>query len=237
MSTQQPTPEDSITAMQAYYVQRAAYYERVYHKPERQSDLRGMEAWVSDAFAGHRVLEIAAGTGWWTVHGAQRARDWLATDINDETLAVARSKPLPPAVRFAVLDAYTLRAPASAAAATDALDPPESFDAAFAGCWWSHIPLALLGPWLQRLHARLAPGARVVFLDNSFVQTSSTPLTRRDSDGNTYQLRSLDDGSQHEVLKNFPSRDQALDHIGSGVHDVQWLEFTHYWMLSYRLNT
>jgi demethylmenaquinone methyltransferase/2-methoxy-6-polyprenyl-1,4-benzoquinol methylase len=69
------------------------------------------------------------------------------------------------------------------------------------------------------------------------VQTISTPLTRRDSDGNTYQLRSLDDGSQHEVLKNFPSRDQALDHIGSDVHDVQWLEFTHYWMLSYRLNT
>jgi hypothetical protein len=68
-------------------------------------------------------------------------------------------------------------------------------------------PRAAAAPagWLDTLHARLQPGARVVLLDNSFVQTSSTPISRRDEAGNTYQLRTLDDGSVHEVLKNFPT--------------------------------
>ncbi len=46
-----------------YYRRRAASYERVYHKPERQADLRAMEAWVRERFVGRRVLEIACGTG------------------------------------------------------------------------------------------------------------------------------------------------------------------------------
>jgi demethylmenaquinone methyltransferase/2-methoxy-6-polyprenyl-1,4-benzoquinol methylase len=214
--------------MRHYYAQRAAYYERVYHKSERQSDLRALEAWVARAFAGRRVLEIAAGTGWWTAHGASRAHDWLATDMNPETLDVARSKAMPASVRFAAMDAYRFDA-------LQGLRGDAPFDAAFAGCWWSHVPLARLPGWLDALHAQLAPGARVVFLDNSFVQTSSTPISRRDDTGNTYQLRSLDDGSQHEVLKNFPTRDEAFTALGASATERQWLPFTHYWVLSYRL--
>ena len=40
--------------MVEYYRQRATYYERVYHKPERQHDLRAMEAWLPPQFAGRR---------------------------------------------------------------------------------------------------------------------------------------------------------------------------------------
>ncbi len=219
---------DVVQAMQAYYAQRAAYYERVYHKPERQSDLRAIERWIGAGdgpFAGRRVLEIACGTGWWTLHGPRAARDWLATDINPATLAVARAKALPGCVRFAEVDAYTL----------DGLDG-QRFDAALAGCWWSHVPLARLPGWLALLHSRLEPGARVVFLDNSFVQTSSSPITRRDADGNTYQERTLDDGSVHEVLKNFPSRDEAFALLGTCAFEREWIAHEHYWILSYRLN-
>jgi SAM-dependent methyltransferase len=216
----------TIAGMAAYYVQRAAYYERVYHKPERQHDLRAMEAWIAEPFAGRRVLELACGPGWWTPHAAARASDWLATDLNPETMAVARAKPLPACVRFATCDAYTLAG----------IDAGETFDAAFAGCWWSHVPLARLPRWLETLHARLEPGARVVFLDNGFVQTSSTPISRRDADGNTYQQRRLDDGSTHEVLKNFPSFEQARAMLGPRARDARWIEHTHYWILSYTLN-
>mgnify|MGYP000573613290 CR=1 FL=1 len=79
--------------MAAYYAQRAAYYERVYFKPERQTDLRAMEAWIGQPFAGRSVLEVACGTGWWTPHAARDARHWLATDLNPETLDLARKKP------------------------------------------------------------------------------------------------------------------------------------------------
>lgn len=218
-------------SMAAYYARRAAYYERVYHKPERQADLRAIEASLAAHFAGRRVLEVACGTGWWTPHAARLARSWLATDLSDETLAVARTKPLPrradgtPSVDFAVADAYTL------AGIGD-----QTFDGAFAGCWWSHVPLQRLPSWLATLHARLEPGARVVMLDNSFVQTSSTPISRTDADGNTYQLRTLDDGSVHEVLKNFPSAAAAVALPGARARDPRWTQHTHYWILSYELD-
>jgi demethylmenaquinone methyltransferase/2-methoxy-6-polyprenyl-1,4-benzoquinol methylase len=216
---------DITDQMRGYYAQRAAYYERVYAQPERQDELRAIEAALPAVFAGRRVLEIACGTGWWTPHGARDAAFWLATDAQPETLAVARAKPMPPAVRFATADAYSL-----------AELGVKRFDAAFAGCWWSHVPLARLRAWLDTLHARLLPGARVLMLDNSFVQTRSTPISRADAEGNTYQLRTLDDGSQHEVLKNFPSAAEAIAALGPRACAPQWTAHTHYWLLSYTLD-
>lgn len=215
---------DIVDGMRRYYARRAAYYERVYHKPERQHDLRAMEAWLAGTFAGRQVLEVACGTGWWTPHGARDAASWLATDLNSETLAVAQERPMPASVSFATVDAYTLAG----------LDR-QRFDAAFAGCWWSHVPLSRLPGWLEMLHGRLPSGARVVFLDNSYVQTSSTPISRRDEAGNTYQQRTLDDGSVHEVLKNFPGRDEAVAALGARARQPQWTPYTHYWVLSYEL--
>lgn len=219
------SPQPAIEErMRAYYAQRALVYERMYHKPERQADLRAMQAWLTDAFVGRRVLEVACGTGWWTPHGARAASSWLATDINPETIAVAQAKPMPPTVRFAGVDAYRLAGLGA-----------QRFDAAFAGFWWSHVLLARLPGWLTQLHERLDAGARVVMLDNRHVEGSSTPLSRRDADGNTYQRRALDDGSTHEVLKNYPTRDAAVAALGPRARDVQWIEHTHYWILDYTL--
>jgi demethylmenaquinone methyltransferase/2-methoxy-6-polyprenyl-1,4-benzoquinol methylase len=216
-----PAIEDS---MRTYYAQRAQIYERVYHKPERQADLRAMEAWLPGCFAGRSVLEVACGTGWWTPHGARLAASWLATDLNPETLAIARAKVMPASVRFAAVNAYTL-------AGLEGL----TFDAAFAGFWWSHVPLARLVDWLTLLHSRLERGAQVVLLDNRFVAGSSTTISRRDTDGNTYQQRTLDDGSVHEVLKNFPARDEVFAALGARARNRQWIEHLHYWILSYEL--
>jgi demethylmenaquinone methyltransferase/2-methoxy-6-polyprenyl-1,4-benzoquinol methylase len=221
--------DDTLSAedrrMARYYAERAAYYERVYHKPERQPDLRRMESELATHFAGRRVLEIACGTGWWTPHFARGCASWLATDLNDETMAVARAKPLPAGkVRFQQVDAYSLEG-----------IEDERFDAAFAGCWWSHVPLARLRPWLDTLHARLEPGARVVMLDNSFVQTSNLPISRRDAEGNTYQLRTLDDGRTYEVVKNFPTPGDAIGVLGPRARDARWIAYEHYWALAYDL--
>lgn len=234
-------PPGSEAAMAAYYAKRAAYYERVYHRPERQAELRALEAWLGRLFAGRRVLEVATGTGWWTPHAAAQALDWLATDLNPETLAVARAKPMPPSVRYAVVDAYSfdgLDAAAPADPAAGGRTGPSGsapFDAAFAGCWWSHVPLQRLSAWLDGLHARLAPGARVVMLDNRFTPAYSTPLHRRDAEGNTYQRRTLDDGSTHEVVKNYPDEAFAARLLGARARDLQLIPFTHYWVMVYEL--
>ena len=224
-----PTPPPPAPAtperMAAYYAQRAASYERIYAKPERQADLRALEAQVAQAFVGRRVLEIACGTGWWTVQGAARAAHWRATDLNPETLAVARAKPgLPASVRFQTSDAYTL---------DDLAD--ETFDAAFAGFWWSHVPLDRLPAWLALLHSRLQPGATVLMLDNRDVPGSSTPISRHDAEGNSYQRRPLDDGSSHEVLKNYPTLASASAALGPRAQGLCWIEQPHYWLLHYRL--
>lgn len=211
--------------MREYYARRAQEYERIYARPERQVELRALEAALPRAFAGRTVLEIACGTGWWTLHGARDAKSWLATDLNASTLHIARSKSMPAAVRFAELDAFTFHGLAG-----------QRFDAAFAGCWWSHVSLDRLSGWLSLLHTHLDAGARVVFLDNNYVQGSSTPISRRDAAGNSYQQRRLDDGSAHEVLKNFPSREQAIAHVGATAHDIEWTPYRHYWLLSYLVN-
>ena len=222
--TTEPAPA-TVDSMATYYAKRAAIYERVYLKPERQTDLRTMETALAEPFAGRHVLEIACGTGWWTPHGAARAAHWRATDLNPETFALAQAKPAMPAcVRFQTVDAYNF---------SELGD--ETFDAAFAGCWWSHVPLARLPAWLATLHARLVPGAVVVLLDNRFVPGSSTPISRRDAGGNTYQQRALDDGSTHEVLKNFPTSEAAIAALGPRAQEARWTAHTHYWVLQYTL--
>ena len=49
-----------------YYALRAAEYERVYAKPERQAELAVVKARMRKMFTGRRVLELACGTGYWT---------------------------------------------------------------------------------------------------------------------------------------------------------------------------
>ena len=46
-------------------------------------------------------------------------------------------------------------------------------------------------------------------------------------------LRRLADGSQHEVLKNFPTQAEAVAALGSQASAVQWTETTYYWLLCY----
>lgn len=231
---------NTTAGLPAYYARRAAEYDGIYRKPERQADLRVLEAWMPAPFAGRHVLEVACGTGWWTAHGARDAASWLATDINPETLDIACRKPMPACVRFATVDAWTLpeldglRPPTEPAGLAGPNVPPgPRFDAAFAGHWWSHVPLQRLPQWLDMLHAQLQPGALVVFLDNNFVPGSSTPLSHHDAGGNGYQLRTLADGSRHEVLKNFPSRAQAFALLGARAQQPAWLDVGHYWLLHY----
>lgn len=207
-----------------YYGRRAAEYERVYAKPERQADLERVRAWLRAELAGHRILEIACGTGYWTATLAGVAEAIVATDASSEVLAVARSKAYPALrVEFAEADAYALGR------------VPGRFTAVFAGFWWSHVPLDRLPAFLAGVHARLPAGGRVVLLDNRYVEGSSTPISRRDAAGNTYQRRRLDDGSEHEVLKNFPTAPELAEVLEPASSGLAVAEFEYYWGASYKV--
>ena len=207
-----------------YYRRRAGEYEAIYAKPERQADLATLRQAIPARLAGRRVLEVACGTGYWTALVAPLAMSIVATDAVEEPMAIARTKAYPPGrVRFALADAFRL--------GTDL----GRFDAALAIFWWSHVPLARLGEFLASLHRRLEPGARVVLMDNLFVDSSSTPIAERDAHGNTYQVRKLADGTENRVLKNFPSESGLAAAFKPHAARFSYRALEYYWLAEYEL--
>lgn len=212
------------TSLVEYYARRAAEYEQIYHKPERQADLQRLRTYIEHSFTGRHVLEIACGTGYWTEIAARTAASILAADINEEVLAIARAKPIPAGkVSFHRSDVYAL-APF-----------PQKFDAGLAAFWWSHIQRPKWRDFLETFHRHFSSGAVFVFIDNVYVPGSSTPISHTDGEGNTYQTRKLADGTVHEVLKNFPTADELHRAVAEFATDVQIEFLEYYWILSYRL--
>jgi demethylmenaquinone methyltransferase/2-methoxy-6-polyprenyl-1,4-benzoquinol methylase len=204
-----------------YYRRRAAEYEAIYAKPERQHDLLLLKKKLAELLKNARVLEIACGTGYWTTVIASAANAVTATDLAEEPMNIARAKEYSKAnVTFVEADAYSLA------------EGLGRFDAAFAGFWWSHVPRQRIAGFLASLHARLEPGARVLILDNLYVEGNSTPVSEVDASGNTYQLRKLADGSSFRVMKNFPAKDELRALLPGTVH-YRALEY--YWLAEYRL--
>lgn len=71
----------------------------------------------------------------------------------------------------------------------------------------------------------------MVLLDNRFVRGSSTPIAEQDGEGNTYQVRRLEDGSTYRVLKNFPSEVELRRAVAGIARDVRFHEWQHFWAL------
>lgn len=207
-----------------YYGRRAHEYEAVYAKPERQSSLTSVNSWLTWQLGGHDILEIACGTGYWTERIAPISHSITATDASTHVLTIARLKPLPSnRVQFQQVDAFNLQ------------DAKGTFTAAFLGFWWSHVSRDRQVVFLEGLHQRIGPGGRIVMIDNLYVEGSSTPISRYDSIGNSYQMRRLADGSEHEVLKNFPEPGEFDRLLASSATEIVYETFEYFWGLSYIL--
>jgi demethylmenaquinone methyltransferase/2-methoxy-6-polyprenyl-1,4-benzoquinol methylase len=210
--------------MESYYSKRAAEYEKIYDKPERQRELEWLRRRIPELLAGRTVLEVACGTGYWTQFIARKARKVHACDINESVLEIAADKPIArDRVHFFKADAVSLEG------------VPAGCDAAFAGFWWSHVKKSGIDQFVANLARRLAPGSRVVVLDNQFAEGSSTPISRRDAEGNSYQMRHLANGEQYEVLKNFPSSAELAEAVRPVAREAHLESLTYYWLLVFTL--
>ncbi len=206
-----------------YYASRAPYYDAVYEKPERGRDLAFLKKFLPQQLTGKSTLEVACGTGFWTQYIAPHCPTYTATDAIPEPMAYAQARTGVAHVTFSIADAYAL---------------PESlgvFDAAFAGLWFSHIPIGSVSVFLASLHARLRPGARVMLIDNGRSQCVDFPIVETDKMGNTYQRRTLKDGVQHRVLKNFPTENALTQMVSAVSSRVAYRELEHFWMFQYDL--
>lgn len=207
--------------MQVYYAARANEYDKVYLKPERQANLREIEQWLPKYFTGCNVLEVAAGTGYWTQFLAKESQSIVAIDAVQETLDIAQQRISATHVNFSQADAYDLSS------------LPYDFDAAFAGFWLSHVPKQVLPQFIEQLNHSLKPRSKVLFLDNLFVHGSSSDIVHTDEFGNTYQNRKLVDGTQHQIIKNFLSEEELRDTLQLKGDQLVYHKWDYFWALEY----
>ena len=75
-----------------------------------------------------------------------------------------------------------------------------------------------------------------MLVDNLYVENSSTPISRFDAQGNSYQMRTLDDGSQYDILKNFPTETELRAVVENYASAVEYRQMQYYWLLIYTLS-
>lgn len=208
--------------METYYAQRSASLEQIYQRPERQRDLQDIEQRLAALLTGHDVIELACGTGYWTERFAPFAAKVVASDINDNMLAEAQKKSYPAQrVQFRKADALQLPD-----------DLKGQFSACFSGFLWSHIRRETQEALLRDWSKKIGVGSLLVLIDNNFVEGQSTPIARTDVQGNTWQIRTQEDGSRIELVKNFPSDSALKKKVGPHVRDLRIYRNQYFWMLT-----
>jgi demethylmenaquinone methyltransferase/2-methoxy-6-polyprenyl-1,4-benzoquinol methylase len=192
---------DVDAEMRAYYAARAPEYDDFYlrrgryergpvHDTAWQAELDQVTRWLDALPIDGEILELAAGTGWWSPLLAQKGHLTI-TDANREPLAIAARR----------LEAHGLRA---GVVLRDAWDPPDrEVDAVVAGFWLSHVPQARLAAFLELARAWLRPGGRFAFIDSKRDPQGSAPAPERPEVAPGVQLRDVADGRRFRVVKEY----------------------------------
>jgi demethylmenaquinone methyltransferase/2-methoxy-6-polyprenyl-1,4-benzoquinol methylase len=211
-------PIDVDAQMKAYYAARAPEYDQWYLRDGRYSrgpvldlpwhhELDEAGQWL-DALPIHgEIVELAAGTGWWSTLLAQKGELWMY-DAVPEPLDVARRR----------LVAHGLRAHLHLRDAWE--EPDRRVDALFCGFWLSHVPRERLAAFLGLAGRWLKPGGLFAFIDSRPDPESGARDHPPVDDG--FATRRLDDGREFRIPKVFysPSElEEALER--SGFVDVQ----------------
>lgn len=212
-----------IELVAAYYAERAPVYDETAGYTEAEAEvLRApSKERYRKLFAGHDVLEVASGSGYWTEVVGEVATSVLATDVNQAMIDLARRRCRHlPNVTFSVSDAFTLQGISG------------RFTAAFGIWWWSHIPKGELETFLKALHNKLVPGSLVLFTD----QLPYDGVGRRvDDEGNIIESRSLPDGRTFEVVKNFPTASEIAYVLGGIAENIAYVAYSaeKHWTVTY----
>lgn len=187
--------------MKNYYKKRAQEYEEIYYRddPIRQREQRKIAGALKKVLTGRNVLEVACGTGYWTVYASKSASRITATDAVDEVLKIAKQKEYGCLVEFRIEDAYKLSF------------SDNTFNGGLANLWFSHVPEEKINAFLEELHRVLKNGSMVFMADNVYIPSIGGKLVRKSKEQNTYKLRQLKDGSEALVLKNYYTVNELLE--------------------------
>ena len=191
-----PAP-DPDAEMLAYYEARAPEYDDWYlrrgryergpiHDAAWNAELDIAGRWLDALPIAGEIVELAAGTGWWSPLLAVKGELSLY-DGNPGPLEHARER----------LVAHRLRAHLHVRDAW--AEPDRAVDAVFTGFWLSHVPRARLDAFLAIVRRWLKPGGVFAFIDSLPDPQSSAANHPTPTDD--LSVRRLDDGREFTVVK------------------------------------
>ena len=171
-----------------WYLRRGRYARGPIHDAAWHTELDAAGRWLDALPIRGEIVELAAGTGWWSP---------LLASKGELSLYDAASAPLERARERLV--AHQLRAHLHVRDAW--AEPDRQVDAVFAGFWLSHVARARLDAFLGLVRRWLKPGGTFAFIDSRLDPQSSAadhPIPADD-----VSLRRLDDGREFTIVKVF----------------------------------
>jgi len=214
----------------AYYDSIAAHYDNTAAgvEEEQLEDLDEAREQLATLLSGHRILELGCGSGAWTEVLAETAESILATDASAAMLDLARmhGEDLDN-VEYRVIDALALP--------DDIGSGENKFTAVFMAGLWAHLTRKQQDDLLQSLKKRLGKDVLLVLFDDNYVEGESATIVRTDLLGNTHEFQLDADGTQHELVKNYPTDSALRKRVGVAGREIRVARWEFYWVLTCRL--
>ena len=191
-----------------WYLRRGRYERGAIHDAAWNAELDAAGRWLDGLPWAGEIVELAAGTGWWSPLLASRGELSLY-DTSPAALDRARER----------LVAHGLRAHLHVRDAWE--EPDRQVDGLFTGFWLSHVPRERLEEFLALCRRWLKPGGRLAFIDSLADPASGAADHPMPADDRA--IRRLDDGREFTIVKIFYSPAEltaALTDAGFSAVDV-----------------
>jgi ubiquinone/menaquinone biosynthesis C-methylase UbiE len=179
-----------------WYLRRGRYERGAIHDAAWNAELDAAGRWLDELPWHGEMVEVAAGTGWWSPLLASRG-DLSLYDVSPAALDRARER----------LVAHGLRAHLHVRDAWD--EPDRAVDGLFMGFWLSHVPRERLADFLALSRRWLKPGGRLAFIDSLADEASGAADHPTPADD--LAVRRLDDGREFTIVKVFYEPDELRE--------------------------
>ncbi len=182
-----------------WYLRRGRYSHGPVHDTAWNAELDAAGRWLDDLPMAGRIVELAAGTGWWSPLLAGKGELWIS-DATPAPLERARER----------LVAHGLRAHLHV---RDAWAEPDGDPAGalFAGFWLSHVERARTADFLALAARWLAPGGRITLIDSLPDPQSGAADHVPPADDRS--VRRLADGREFTVVKVYRTPEEIADDL------------------------
>ncbi len=191
-----------------YYRQMAQEYDEVTGQTEdlQRAFARARELLQQLAPLG-QMLELACGTGTWTLALLPLGQELTAIDASPEMLALARQKVGNASVQFQQADLFQWQ-------------PRRQYDLVFFANWLSHVPPQRLDAFLGTVARAVRPGGSLAMMDQYAPMPEDREISVQTEEGAIYANRSLLNGQTYLIVKAFYDLhilENLLDALGFAV--------------------